>query len=178
MSFRRRISILPGLHLNLSKSGVSASVGPHGTTINKKLMSTSPSTDEPVTESKGGFSIKGFIMAVIGIGLLFTGELPWWAMIISGLFGLTGAMLVLIETAENPSWLWFFPIISIMALYNGNNLPWWQLGLFWLAIIAGAICLIVKLSPSVCLNCNGKITDKDNIVCPHCNNVWNIKLDK
>ncbi len=32
--YRRRLSILPGLWLNLSKSGVSASLGGHGLTAN------------------------------------------------------------------------------------------------------------------------------------------------
>ncbi|MGE1562071.1 DUF4236 domain-containing protein [Pantoea septica] len=32
--FRKRIKIAPGLHLNLSKSGVSASIGGKGATIN------------------------------------------------------------------------------------------------------------------------------------------------
>jgi Protein of unknown function (DUF4236) len=32
--FQKRITILPGVHLNLSKTGVSVSLGGHGATIN------------------------------------------------------------------------------------------------------------------------------------------------
>ena len=34
MRFQKRIKILPGVYINLSKSGVSASVGGHGATVN------------------------------------------------------------------------------------------------------------------------------------------------
>ena len=32
--FRRRIRLAPGIHLNLSKSGISTSLGGHGLTVN------------------------------------------------------------------------------------------------------------------------------------------------
>lgn len=35
-SFRKRIKIAPGIHLNVSKSGVSGSIGRQGATINSK----------------------------------------------------------------------------------------------------------------------------------------------
>ena len=34
LRFRKTISVLPGVRLNISKSGVSASVGPRGLTLN------------------------------------------------------------------------------------------------------------------------------------------------
>jgi hypothetical protein len=34
LRFQKRIKILPGVYINLSKSGVSASVGGHGATVN------------------------------------------------------------------------------------------------------------------------------------------------
>ena len=34
LRFRKTISVLPGVRLNISKSGVSASVGPKGLTLN------------------------------------------------------------------------------------------------------------------------------------------------
>lgn len=34
LRFQKRIRILPGVYINLSKSGVSASVGGHGATVN------------------------------------------------------------------------------------------------------------------------------------------------
>jgi Protein of unknown function (DUF4236) len=34
LRFQKRITILPGVHLNLSKTGVSVSLGGHGATIN------------------------------------------------------------------------------------------------------------------------------------------------
>ncbi|MBS0243351.1 MAG: DUF4236 domain-containing protein [Proteobacteria bacterium] len=34
LRFQKRIQILPGVYINLSKSGVSASVGGHGATVN------------------------------------------------------------------------------------------------------------------------------------------------
>ena len=47
--FRRRIKIMPGLWLNLSKSGVSTSVGGHGLTTNIKGDKVTTTTSLPGT---------------------------------------------------------------------------------------------------------------------------------
>ena len=38
--FRRRIRVLPGLYVNISKSGVSTSIGGHGATLNLSKRGT------------------------------------------------------------------------------------------------------------------------------------------
>ena len=59
MRFRKSIKLLPGAKLNLSKSGVSASIGPKGATVNlspgKKTRITAgiPGTGLSHTESIG-----------------------------------------------------------------------------------------------------------------------------
>lgn len=90
MSFRKSIKILPGVRLNLSKSGVSASLGPRGATVNKKVYSTKSGskpadntdntiTDEPVSPKTAFFMTMwivlsgcSFFFLSFGYGILAT----------------------------------------------------------------------------------------------------------
>ena len=79
--FRKRIKIAPGVSLNFSRSGVSASIGPRGVTVNvsperapratvglpgtglsytQKLSSTTPH----------GNAIRGFLCIVVAVSVL------------------------------------------------------------------------------------------------------------
>lgn len=44
-SYRKRIKIIPGVHLNLSKSGISTSIGVKGATLNFKASGTRLNTN-------------------------------------------------------------------------------------------------------------------------------------
>lgn len=48
-SFRKRIKVAPGVHINVSKSGVSTSVGPHGAKITTGPKGTYLHTSIPGT---------------------------------------------------------------------------------------------------------------------------------
>ena len=76
--FQKRISILSGVRINLSKSGASASVGPrgadvnigpHGVTTNAGIPGTGISYRQKVG-GKGGIGIMGILAVVAGLG--------WW----------------------------------------------------------------------------------------------------
>ena len=69
LRFRKRIKIAPGVHVNLSRRGVSTSVGPRGATINVK-----PGRETRATASVPGTGLyasapasrwPGFALAVI-----------------------------------------------------------------------------------------------------------------
>ena len=91
LRFQKRIKILPGVYINLSKSGVSASVGGHGATVNvgssgKKMVTfgipgTGLSYRAPVSTS---IVIGLCVVAVLfGIAYLIApqqvlGALHWW----------------------------------------------------------------------------------------------------
>lgn len=42
-SYRRRIKIIPGVHLNFSKSGISTTIGVKGASLTSEFPATSPS---------------------------------------------------------------------------------------------------------------------------------------
>ena len=91
LRFQKRIKIFPGVYINLSKSGVSASVGGHGATVNvgstgKKMVTvgipgTGLSYRVPLTS--GILIILVAIAALFGIAYLIAptyvqAALHWW----------------------------------------------------------------------------------------------------
>jgi hypothetical protein len=91
LRFQKRIKILPGVYINLSKSGVSASVGGHGATVNvghtgKRMITlgipgTGLSYRVPLT---GGILILLVAaVAIVGLAFLIAPDLVrqglhWW----------------------------------------------------------------------------------------------------
>ena len=100
--FRRRIKIAPGIRLNLSKSGISTSIGDNGLTWNSRGTVTTglPGTglsyrhnlnntdaqpsgnSTEVRKAYGWFvNILGFVLTIIGFfanpGILFVGMCVW-----------------------------------------------------------------------------------------------------
>lgn len=87
--FQKRIKILPGVTINLSKSGVSTSVGPRGAKLNfgkkgskatvglpgtgasysEQLATTAPSASDQATQVKAGVGFGALLAG--GIVLLF-----------------------------------------------------------------------------------------------------------
>lgn len=171
MSLRKKI--LPGVSLNLNKSGISTTVGSHGVAANKKLASlNTPGKEEQM--SQGGFSIKALLLTIFGFGLCYTGDLPWWGNIIAAFFGVSGALWFIVDTVQNPKWLWLLPIISATSLYNGE-FPWWMAAIHWIILIIGISALIYQIAPPVCPHCKKFIKNKDIPVCPHCQKIWESK---
>lgn len=80
--FQRRISILPGVRINLSKSGVSTSIGPKGADVNIGPHGVSTNAGIPGTglsyRSKLGRSKLGTHGSWFGVALL-VGALAFWA---------------------------------------------------------------------------------------------------
>ncbi len=89
--FQKRIRILPGVYINLSKSGVSASLGGHGATVNvgadgRRMITLGiPGTGMSYRVPLSGTIFVGLIAvaAVIGIAFLVQPELVrqglhWW----------------------------------------------------------------------------------------------------
>lgn len=75
--FQKRIRILPGVHINLSKTGISTSVGGKGLTVNLRgdkvkttvgLPGTGMSYSE--TSSVGGGSSGGVVLLIIAVVLV------------------------------------------------------------------------------------------------------------
>lgn len=81
LKFRRKIKIAPGVSLNISKSGVSASVGPKGLTTNVKPGRRAKTTasalgvyDSHSHKGSGGGILLLAILAAIfmaGLGIFF-----------------------------------------------------------------------------------------------------------
>jgi hypothetical protein len=77
LRFRKRIKILPGVHVNLSKNGVSTSLGPRGATVNikpgRKSKTTigAPGTGLSVTENTSDLPIGKIIVAAIILALIY-----------------------------------------------------------------------------------------------------------
>ena len=77
LRFQKRLRILPGLRINLSKSGASASVGPRGADVNIGRDGVSTNAGIPGT----GLSYRqkvGKGRGWLGI-LLLVAALGWWA---------------------------------------------------------------------------------------------------
>jgi hypothetical protein len=77
LRFQKRLRILPGLRINLSKSGASASVGPRGADVNIGRDGVSTNAGIPGT----GLSYRqkvGNGRGWLGI-LLLVAALGWWA---------------------------------------------------------------------------------------------------
>src|SRR5438067_8433497 len=76
--FQKRISILPGVRINLSKSGVSTSLGPRGADVNIGKDGITANAGIPGTglsyRQKIGRGGKGWL-----VGLLLVGGLAVWA---------------------------------------------------------------------------------------------------
>ena len=77
LRFQKRIRILPGLRINLSKSGASASVGPRGADVNIGRDGISTNAGIPRT----GLSYRQKVGGGRGwLGmLLLAAALGWWA---------------------------------------------------------------------------------------------------
>ena len=89
--FQKRIRILPGVYINLSKSGVSASVGGHGATVNvgadgRRMITLGiPGTGMSYRVPLSGTIFVGLIIiaALIGLAFLIAPDtiragLHWW----------------------------------------------------------------------------------------------------
>lgn len=91
LRFQKRIKILPGVYINLSKSGASASLGGHGATVNvgtsgKRMVTlgipgTGLSYRMPVTST----ILLALIAAAVIVGVAYLiapnqvlGALHWW----------------------------------------------------------------------------------------------------
>jgi hypothetical protein len=75
LRFQKRIRILPGLRINLSKSGASASVGPRGADVNIGRHGVTTNAGIPGT----GLSYRQKVgRGWLGI-LLLMAALGWWA---------------------------------------------------------------------------------------------------
>lgn len=78
--FRKRIKIAPGVHLNISKTGISTSLGPRGATVNVRGQRVRSSVGIPgsglsYTEETTGSALPAIIkialiLLVIGYWLL------------------------------------------------------------------------------------------------------------
>lgn len=91
LRFQKRIKILPGVYINLSKSGVSASVGGHGATVNvgstgRKMITVGiPGTGLSYRVPLGGTILVALVaaIAIVGIAYLVAPDtvkaaLHWW----------------------------------------------------------------------------------------------------
>lgn len=89
--FQKRIRILPGVYINLSKSGVSASLGGHGATVNvghdgRRMITLGiPGTGMSYRVPLTGVIFYGLLVVVALIGVayliqpsLVLGALQWW----------------------------------------------------------------------------------------------------
>jgi hypothetical protein len=68
LRFQKRITILPGVHLNLSKTGVSFSLGGHGATINAGTQG-----QRTVTLGIPGTGLSYKMPLSAGVGLIIVG---------------------------------------------------------------------------------------------------------
>lgn len=88
LRFQKRIRILPGVYINLSKSGVSASVGGHGATVNvgstgRKMITVGvPGSGLSYRVPMSGAVIVALVAvaAVVGIAYLVKPDLVWQAL--------------------------------------------------------------------------------------------------
>lgn len=91
LRFQKRIKILPGVYINLSKSGVSASVGGHGATVNvghtgKRMVTLGiPGTGLSYRVPLSGTILVGLIAIAVVLGIVYLiaphliiGALHWW----------------------------------------------------------------------------------------------------
>ena len=89
--FRKIISVIPGVKVNLSKSGVSTSLGGRGATVNvgtsgkKTLTLGVPGTGMSYQMPLGGAAVLLIVALVVVLGLAFLiapdqvrGLLHWW----------------------------------------------------------------------------------------------------
>lgn len=91
LRFQKRIKIFPGVYINLSKSGVSASVGGHGATVNvghtgKRMVTLGiPGTGLSYRVPLSGTILVGIIALAVLFGIAYLiapdmvrGMLHWW----------------------------------------------------------------------------------------------------
>lgn len=91
LRFQKRIKVIPGVHLNLSKSGMSASVGGHGATANVGMSGRKMITlGIPGTGLSYRMPMSGSVLllllgiaAVVGVAYLLAPDLVmqglhWW----------------------------------------------------------------------------------------------------
>jgi len=79
-NYRKRIKIAPGVHVNLSKRGISTSVGPKGakvtfgkggTYLNKSILGTGLYSREKISSSGTSKSGCAPLLAIIIIGIIY-----------------------------------------------------------------------------------------------------------
>jgi hypothetical protein len=91
LRFQKRIRILPGVYINLSKSGVSASVGGKGATVNvgstgKRMITVGiPGTGLSYRASLSGTILIALVAVAVLVGIAYLinptlvgGALHWW----------------------------------------------------------------------------------------------------
>lgn len=91
LRFQKRIKIFPGVYINLSKSGVSASVGGHGATVNvgadgRRMITLGiPGTGLSYRVPLSGTILVGLVIiaALLGLAFLLMPDkikllLHWW----------------------------------------------------------------------------------------------------
>ena len=88
--FRKTFSILPGVRINLSKTGVSGSLGGHGATVNigkngPNVTLGAPGTGLSYRTPLSSILIIGFVLVALAIGALYLISpttvhtvLHWW----------------------------------------------------------------------------------------------------
>ena len=76
LRFRKSVGILPGVKLNLSKTGVSTSLGGHGATVNIGTRSRTATLGIPGTGLSYRMPLSGSIIALLAIGAAVVG-LVW-----------------------------------------------------------------------------------------------------
>ena len=79
-NYRKRIKIAPGVHVNLSKGGISATVGPKGakitfgkggTYLNKSIPGTGLYSREKISSSGKSTSGCAPLLAILVIGIIY-----------------------------------------------------------------------------------------------------------
>lgn len=78
--FRRRLSIIPGLWLNLSKSGVSLSAGGRGFTKNISSKGHQETISAPGTGGQPG--VRSGRARVISPAMRHRQKRPWWSWLV------------------------------------------------------------------------------------------------
>ena len=72
--FQKRVSVLPGVKINLSKSGASTSIGGKGASVNLGLKNRTINLGIPGTGLSYRVPLNGTIFALIGVATAVVGE--------------------------------------------------------------------------------------------------------
>lgn len=90
VSFRKRLKVLPGVHANISRSGISWSVGARGATVNigRGASGAAPAPHRPST-----------------VGMLAAAGVSWFLWTALGMFAAMALLLALGGPDKAPSWV-------------------------------------------------------------------------